>query len=160
MTRAVRLLWLVLPVLIIIGLIRLRFDAEVLNLLPSKVPAVEGLKLYQQHFANARELVITIESPEAAQTEAAARTIAEQLRPQTNLFASVTWQPPWLEHPDQTAELIAHIWFNQPPDVFNQLTNRLALEKIPDTLAATRRQLATSMSPGDIARLSYDPLGL
>src|SRR5882672_8391108 len=106
MTRAIRLLWLLLPVLIIIGVVRLRFDVEGLDLLPPDVPAVQGLKLYQQHFATARELILTVQGADAGQTENAARAIAEKLRPQTNLITAVTWQPPWLEHPDQTAELI------------------------------------------------------
>ncbi len=42
------------------GLARLRFDVEVLNLLQADLPVVQGLKLYQQHFASARELVITV----------------------------------------------------------------------------------------------------
>src|SRR5579864_3890970 len=90
-------LWIVLPVLIALGVARLHFDVEVLDLLPSNNRAVEGLKLYQQHFSNARELIITVRSGTAEQTENAARSIAERLRGQTNLVASATWQPPWLE---------------------------------------------------------------
>ncbi len=40
--------------LLALGLTRLRLDVEVLNLLPHKVPVVQGLKLYQQHFADSR----------------------------------------------------------------------------------------------------------
>ena len=87
-------LWIVLPVLIAIGLARLHFDVEVLDLLPSNNRAVEGLKLYQQRFSNARELIITVRANDAERTEGAARAIAEQLRKETNLIASLTWQPP------------------------------------------------------------------
>ena len=58
--------WLVPLVLMVIGLARLRFDAQVLDLLPSGVPAVEGLKLYEQHFASARELIITVRASNAS----------------------------------------------------------------------------------------------
>jgi predicted exporter len=153
-------LWIVLPVLVALGVARLHFDVEVLDLLPSNNRAVEGLKLYQQHFSNARELVITVRSADAEQTESTARAIAETLRRQTNLVTGVTWQPPWLENPGQTAELIAYLWFNQPPALFQQLTNRLAPANIPAALVGVRDELASSMSPGDIARLSYDPLRL
>jgi predicted RND superfamily exporter protein len=153
-------LWIVLPVLIAIGVARLHFDVEVLDLLPSNNRAVEGLKLYQQHFSNARELIITVRSGAADQTENAARAIAERLRGQTNLVASATWQPPWLENPGQTSELIGYLWFNQPPAVFDQLTNRLAPENLPASLAEVRDELAGSMSPAVIGRLSYDPLRL
>lgn len=154
------LLWLLILALIVVGLLRLRFDVEVLNLLPGEVPAVQGLKIYQEHFANARELVITIQANDPDQAENAARAIAERLRLQTNLVADATWQPPWLENPGQSAELIAYLWLNQPPEIFSSLSNRFAPKQISETLAATREQLATSMSPGDIGRLSYDPFGL
>src|SRR5438477_3713349 len=91
-----RWLWLLLLVPAIIGLTRLRFDVEVFDLLPDDLPAVKGLKIYQQYFANARELIITVTAPDAEAGEAAARAIAERLRQQTSLVAAVTWEPPWL----------------------------------------------------------------
>ena len=76
-----RWIWLPLLVLIAIGLARLRFDAEVFDLLPSDLPVVQGLQLYQEHFANARELIVTLQATEAEQVEEAARSIADQSAP-------------------------------------------------------------------------------
>src|SRR5262245_2643359 len=152
------LLLLLVPILI--GVERLRFDVEVLDLLPPELKEVQGLKIYQEHFANARELIITVRAPDAEEAAGVARDIAWRLRKETDLVASVTWQPPWLEHPGQAAELIAYLWFNQPPDVFGQLTNRLDPDHLSATLAFTREQLATSLSPVEIARGGYDPFGL
>src|SRR6516162_7658343 len=143
-----RWLWLLLLVPVVIGLTRLRFDIEVFDLLPNGLPSVEGLKLYQQYFANARELLLTLNGADAEQTETAAREIAARLKAQSNQVASVTWQPPWQEHPEQTAELLAYIWLNQPPTRFAELTNRLAPEKLEQVLSAAREELASSMSPG------------
>lgn len=153
-------LWIILPVLVALGLARLHFDVEVLDLLPSNLRAVEGLKLYQEYFSNARELIITVQSSDADQTENAARAIAENLRKQTNLVIAATWQPPWLENPGQTAELIGYLWINQPPAAFDQLAARLAVTNLPSVLAQARDELASSLSPDVIGRLSYDPLGL
>ncbi|MGH7968685.1 MAG: MMPL family transporter, partial [Limisphaerales bacterium] len=139
---------------------RLRFDVEVFDLLPPGLPAVQGLKLYQENFANARELMIAVRAPDAEAAENAARTLAEHLRPASNLVAGVTWEPPWLEHPEQAAELIAYLWFNQPPRVFAELTNRLAPARLSELLKTTREELATSLSPQEIARMSYDPFGI
>src|SRR6516225_4999204 len=127
-----RWLWLVLLVPIVLGLTRLRFDVEVFDLLPSELPAVAGLKLYQEHFSNARELLITLQGSSAEQVESAVRTIAEHLRPETNLVASVTWEPPWQEHPQQMAELVGFLWLNQPPAVFAEISNRLAADKVAE----------------------------
>src|SRR5437660_10815779 len=117
-----RWLWLLLLVPVAVGLARLRFDAEVFDLLPDELPVVQGLKLYQRHFANVRELLITLRAADAEQAESAARTLAERLRPQANLVESVAWEPPWLEHPGQIGTLLAYLWLNQPPEVFHQLT--------------------------------------
>lgn len=152
--------WLLLLIPLALGLARLRFNVEVLDLLPRNVRAVEGVKLYQQKFSNSRELILTVETPEKEQTTQAAQDIAEKLRAATHVIADVTWQPPWLEHPEQTAELIAHLWFNQPPQEFTALAARLAETNLPTVLAATRDELATTMSPTEIGRLSYDPFGL
>lgn len=151
--------WLLFLIPIAVGVARLRFDAEVLDLLPGNVPAVAGLKIYQQHFTNSRELIVTVQAGDADAAKAAAKVIAEKLRAETNLVAEVTWQPPWLEHPEQTAELIAYLWLNQPPETFNRFAGRLAPTNLPALLADTREQLASTLSPADIAQLSYDPFG-
>src|SRR5207247_2398467 len=92
--------------------------------------------------------------------EACARLIGGALSSRTRLTSSVTWQPPWLERPAQSAELVAFLWLNQSPETFGQLTNRLAATNLATVLNAAREQLATSLSPDEIARLSYDPFGL
>jgi hypothetical protein len=137
-TRPRRWLWLLALVPLVIGLFRLRLDVEVLNLLPAQLPAVQGLKLYQENFSNARELIISLRGADAESTEAAARALAEILHAATNLTAEVTWQPPWIEHPGQAAELIAYLWFNQPPALFGELTNKLAPDKVNQTLEQAR----------------------
>jgi predicted exporter/lauroyl/myristoyl acyltransferase len=155
-----RWFWLLLLVPVVAGLIRLRFDVEIFDLLPSSLPAVEGLKLYQEHFTNARELIITLQAKSPDEAEDTARHLAERLRQSEDRVAAVTWEPPWLEHPEQAAELLAYLWLNQPPDIFAELTNRLAPENRIAALTAAREELATSMSPQEIGRLSYDPYGL
>ena len=111
--RAWWLLLLLIPA--VVGWMRLRFEAEILDLLPANISAVEGLKLYQRHFAGAQDLIITVEAPDADTATAVAQALAEALRMHSNLVAGVTWQPPWLENPAQAAELIASLWLNQPP---------------------------------------------
>jgi predicted exporter/lauroyl/myristoyl acyltransferase len=133
---------------------------DVLNLLPNDLPVVQGLKLYQRNFTDSRELILTVRAPEAGQAEAAARALAQTLRKETNLTASVLWEPAWMEHPAQAAELIGYLWLNQPPPLFGELTNRLTGTNIDATLADAREQLATSFSPLDLARRGYDPYNL
>lgn len=139
---------------------RLRFDVDILDLLPPDEPTVQGLKLYQQHFTNARELIVALRAPDADTVEKLAGQLAARLRQETNLISEVTWQPPWMEKPDQLGELLGWLWFNQPPGDFAALTNRLASENLKPQLDETRELLATSMSPMDLARRSFDPFNL
>lgn len=152
--------WALLLVAVVAGLARLRFDVDVLDLLPPDEPTVQGLKLYQQHFTNARELIVALRAPDSETAEKLAGELAARLRLETNLVAEVTWQPPWMERPDQLGELLGWLWFNQPPGDFSALTNRLAPENLKPQLDETRELLATSMSPMDLARRSFDPFNL
>jgi len=152
--------WICLLLAVALGAWRLRFDPEILDLLPADVPAVQGLKIYQEHFTNARELLVTVRAADAETAEQFAGTLAEKLRAETNLVAGVTWQPPWLEQPGQLAEILACLWLNQPPAAFAALTNRLSPANVGGVLADTRDALATSLSPTDLARRAFDPFNL
>ena len=79
--------WALLLVAVVAGLARLRFDVDVLDLLPSDEPTVQGLKLYQQHFTNARELIVALRAPDADTAEKLAGELATRLRQKTNLVA-------------------------------------------------------------------------
>ncbi|HEY1787889.1 MAG TPA: MMPL family transporter [Verrucomicrobiae bacterium] len=152
--------WVILLVAIAAGFCRLRFDADVLDLLPSEEPSVQGLKLYESHFTKAGELVVTLRAQDADHAVSLAGKLAATLREHTNLVREVTWQPPWMEHPEQLGELLGWLWFNQPPPAFTELKNRLAPENLTNVLDQTKDALATSMSPMDLGRLEYDPYNL
>lgn len=152
--------WCLLIPLVAAGLWRLRFDLDILDLLPPDQPPVQGLKLYQQHFANAQELIITLHATEAERAEQLAHSLADQLRQQTNLVADATWQPPWMAEPEKLAELLGYLWLNQPPAVFGALTNLLSPGRLQSRLQETKELLATSLSPMDLARRVFDPFDL
>lgn len=153
-------LWVLLCVPLLLGLARLRFDTEVLHLLPAHLPEVRALKLWQQHFAGSRDLLITLRADDPEIASAAALAIALGLRAEPGLTGEVHWQAPWREHPGEYAEIAAAGWLNSSPEEVRQLTARLEPGRLRRELEAQREQLALSLDPGEIARLSYDPLGL
>ncbi|HTR43770.1 MAG TPA: MMPL family transporter, partial [Pseudomonadales bacterium] len=152
--------WVILLVAIGLGFCRLRFDVDVLDLLPSDEPSVMGLKLYEKYFTNARELVVTLHGKDSEQVQRVAGVLAARLRQQTNLVQEVTWQPPWMDEPQQLGELLGWLWFNQRPATVADLTNRLAPGNLSTVLDQTKDALSTSMSPMDLAKLEYDPYNL
>ena len=149
--------WVWLSIAVVAGLFRLRFDVDILNLLPPDEPTVQGLKLYQKHFTNARELVITLRARTAEDAERLTDELATRLRQETNLVESVSWQLPWVEDPSQMGELLACLWLNQPPEQFGALTNRLEPSELKAVLEQTKEELRTSMSPMEVARRAFDP---
>jgi predicted RND superfamily exporter protein len=160
MRNLLRWFWVLLLALAVVGVARLRFNIQVLDILPQDLEVVQGLKLYQEHFSDARELIMTLEGAEAETVESSARGLVERLRRMTNMVASANWTSPWQERPGEAAEFLAFLWLNQSPEVFAQLTNRFSKEAMGAAFTDVREQLTTSLSPEAIARLSYDPLGL
>lgn len=154
--------WLALLAVLLLaaGAWRLRFDVDVLGLLPRQLPEVRGLAAYQRHFASGRQLVVTVagDSPEA--TADAARSVAAALRERPSLVRSADWQAPWLENPSDLPELLAWMWLNRPPAEMESLAARLSPGRVEAELAAARETLEGSLSPADLARVAADPLGL
>jgi len=129
-----------------VGVTRLRFDAECLDLLPRDVPAVPGLKLYQQHLPTAPNSSSRARARCRCQ-ETRRANHCERLRLETNLVAEVTWQPPWLEHPSKPRVDCPSL-AESAAGGFRPRTRRPPGENhLAVVLSAAREQLATTMSP-------------
>ncbi len=142
------------------GALRLRFDADVLGLLPSDLPVVHGLKLHQAHFGSAHQLIVTVSADDADAATAAAKAIAAALGSEATLVRRALWQAPWMQDPLSSSEFLAWSWFQQPEAEVRRLVARLQPDSLPQVLVEARDQLAVSVSPAELAKLSYDPLGL
>jgi predicted RND superfamily exporter protein len=140
-----------------VGLARLSLDVEVLNLLPADNPISQGLLMYQQHFLNAGELVVTLDGESNEQTLAAVDAVVKRVRPQTNLVERLFWQPPWNDSLAGSAQFLAYLWLNAPPEKVGELAERLKPEKFEETLSATRERMTTSLDPRDFMLLPRDP---
>ncbi len=152
--------WLLIPILFVLGASRLRFDAEVLNLLPQDLPAVHGLLLQQRHFATSQELLVTVRTDEADLSERVAERVARLLSAETSVVRSVRWRPPWRDHPGDLAENLAWQWLQQPPGSLAHLEERLAPAELPRQIQSALDRLASSLDPSELMRTGYDPLGL
>lgn len=149
--------WLLLGLLVLLGLSRLRFDAEPLALLPQDVPSIAGLRLHQELFAGSRELLVTVDAPAPEAAAALAEAIALELRGDSNRVAAARWRMPLRE---SLAENIAWMWMQRPESEWQALEARWSPGRLRADLAAARERLATSLDPTELGRLGYDPLGL
>ncbi len=155
--RAVLLLLIV--ALLAIGFYRLRLGVDIFELLPGDSLMARGLRLYQNSFGTSRELILSVQAPDAQTAENAARSLAEAIE-KSRLSLRVIWQNPLAANPQARAELLAYYWFNQPPAQVGELVNNLQGERLRRRLETAKEQMAVSYQPQEIARLGYDPLGL
>ena len=98
------------------GLTRLRFDTDILSMLPGDLPEVKGLKAFHEAFSRDDELILVIEGSEqdAGSLSEAAESLGKQLA--TDGVAKQTrWKPRWNQEPQGIAELLAYLWLNGDP---------------------------------------------
>ena len=153
--------WLVLAGALVLGagLARLRFDTDILALLPADLPEARGLQVHQRHFSGARDLAVMVRATNAVVASGAARAIAEALETRPDLARSVRWRAPEMDA-DAAAENLAWLWLQQPPEALAALAEGLAPGRVNEALSAARETLATSLDPLELARVGNDPLGL
>lgn len=140
---------------------REQFDSDILALLPANVPAVEGLKIYQHEFAQARELAFFFESPEDPAILQEFRTFF------TGRLAEQPWVVRWMdapptEMPGAVRSLVpfaAPLLLNLPPEEFQNQLRSLEPGALAERVTALSRR-ARSGSPVAAFALQWDPLGL
>jgi len=156
-----RLRWVGIAVALLVfvgaGLSRISFNVDILRLLPTHLPQVKGLSLFLKHFAQPNELIVTIEAPTPAAADRTAGTLAEALAKRPDLVERVVAHAPWEKHPADLSELLAYLVLNQPPEKIRSLVAAVAPENADATLKASVERLGDSVSPQEIAVLSYDP---
>jgi predicted RND superfamily exporter protein len=140
------------------GLSRLKFDTDILSMLPGGLPEVKGLKAQHRAFARQDEAILLLEAKGDAPPVEAARSLAAALE-RDGVVKSARWQPRWTAEPEGLAELLAYLWLNGDPSEVRALAARLSPENSQATLAAALEDLATTLEGQDLALLSHDPFG-
>jgi predicted RND superfamily exporter protein len=141
------------------GLSRLSFNVDVLDLLPADQPEFDGIRDLYRHFGRENELVLTVSAADAAVAQSAAASLAERLSARDDLARSVVWHLPFEENPALAAELLAWFWLNGPPAAVGPLADRLAADRLPETLEAVLEDLTSGFLGENTLLRSYDPLG-
>ncbi len=139
----------------------LRFDSEVLNLLPRHFNSVQALKLFNGEFAQSRELTFVV-LDDTGETD---------LDDFALHFADLARQQPWVsrvmaempnENPDAFAglqDLSLPLLLNLPPEQFDRALAKLSPDAIEHRLARLRAEIGAG-SPKAEMELTFDPLGI
>ncbi len=142
------------------GLTRLRFDTDILSMLPAELPEVKGLKAFHEAFSRNDELILVIQGSEqdAGTLSGAAESLGKQLEA-AGLVKHPRWKPRWNEEPQGFAELLAYLWLNGDPAITQAQANRLAPANSAATVKDSLAKVATSMEGLDMVMLAHDPFG-
>lgn len=143
-----------------LGLTRLKFDTDILSMLPGELPEVKGLKAFHEAFARNNELIIAIEGGEddAGTLAEAAESLGKKLA-NDGVATNVRWKPSWNEDPRGIAELLAYLWLNGDPEAARMQAAKLAPEASGETLKQALGKIATSAEGLDMVMVAHDPFG-
>ena len=137
------------------------FDSDILNLLPANNPAVQGLKIYNSEFTQARELAFLLTWEKApADGDAFREMFVERLRSQ--LWVHRVLDAPPLEASGgrkSIHEILVPLLLNLPPEQFAEAVEDLSPEAIKERIGRLAAQMAAG-SPRARFELENDPLGL
>ncbi len=78
----------------------------------------------------------------------------------SDLVQRAVARAPWEKRPADLSELLAYLILNQPPEKIRSLVASLSPEQADATLKASVEKLGESISPQEVALLSYDPYNL
>ncbi len=142
------------------GLMRLRFDTDILSMMPADLPEVKGLKAFHKAFSRDNELILLIEGGEADEGSlpAAAESLAKQLEAD-GVVKRARWKPRWSDEPEGIAELLAYLWLNGDPVATAAMTDRLSPSRSAATMKESVEKIGTAMEGMSMVMLAHDPFG-
>lgn len=142
------------------GLTRLRFDTDILSMMPGELPEVKGLKAFHEAFSRNDELILVIQGGEqdAGTLADAAESLGKKLQADS-LVKNARWKPQWNEDPQGISELLAYLWLNGDPALTQAQANRLSPSSSGKTIEESLAKIATSMEGLDMVLLAHDPFG-
>ncbi len=141
---------------------RISLDSDVLNMLPGKFRAVQGLKTYNRDFEQTRELTFALrcQPGDVDKLEEFAPVFAAHLRKQPWCERVLAGSP--IETPDGIRDLqsiAVPLLLNLEPAAFDQAISKLEPDKIRGRLHRLHREIEAG-SPRPQFELQLDPLGL
>lgn len=143
---------------VVLGL-RQNFDTDILNLLPASSPAVQGLKVYNTDFTQARELAFLLTWKQPPDDAHRYREEFAALLKKQPWVVRVLDTPPLAGASGQVNEILAPLLLNLPPQEFRAALDRLNEGALEERFSRLADQVASG-SPKARFEWENDPLGL
>jgi predicted RND superfamily exporter protein len=148
---------LVLTLVSALSLLALRFDFDVLGMLPTGAPAFDNFKTFVADFGELDELIVLIEGPSPATLTAFADAFTERLR---GLDGVTAVQGKIDVEQIQQGLLGASLYNYVPVDAYDSLADRLTPAGIDAQVATDRAILQAPFDFSAVQMVRRDPLGL
>lgn len=159
MKRSWIALVLLLP-LVVAGWLRLRFETDILAILPAHVPEVRAVGLVRDGFTGGTDLVVGMEAADDWRAEEAAAALGRRLEQRFDLVAGVRRELPMEEQAQAGAALLAWMLQNAEPAAWRSWRARLEGEGAGKQVDLALQTVGTALDAEQVQRASYDPLGL
>lgn len=152
------------------GVMRLHFETEILEVLPQKIGEVQALQDFSHHFSDERQVIILLKAggqpigqhynlEDEEVTAEDAENLALFLRKKFP-EAEVTYQSSFEENPALFAASVAKIWSYAPPEQVDSLVEVFEDEVLLATrLDQVKFDLQNSFDQEKSITQAYDPLG-
>ena len=143
----------------IIGLRRLSFATDVLEILPAGIPEVEALQVFREYFDDDHRVILLLRHEEEVFEEDAVE-LADFLREKLPPEARVQYRPRFEDDPESFAKSLARMWTDADPEEVAQFTKKLgARTELDALLVEAKDKVALSLDQGQATMSAYDPLG-
>lgn len=149
---------------------RLRFETNILEVLPQQIGAVQALQDFSHHFADERKVIVLLKAgsrPIGEESGEITDEITVEDAENLALFlrkelpdSEVMYQSSLEENPDIFAASVAKIWSYTPPEKVEKLVEKLGDENQLDLhLAQVKSDIENSFNQEQAMTQAYDPLG-
>ena len=138
---------------------RLRFETDILEVLPGHLASVEALKVSQKYFDNDQHVVLLLQSETEEIDEQDVSDLAAHLRKKLSP-AKVLYQSELEENPSAFAKALAELWRYAPPSDVKNLSTRLLNESaLTAHIRDVKEEIRGSFDQEKSTMSAYDPLG-
>ncbi len=152
------------------GVMRLHFETDILEVLPQKMGQVQALQDFSQHFADERQVIILLKAgdqPIGVDYDDEDEEITAEDAEELAIFlrekfpdVEVTYQSSFEENPALFAASVARIWSYAPPEQVESLVNVLGDDaRLTAHLGQVKSDLQNSFDQEKAMTQAYDPLG-
>ena len=141
------------------GLMRLRFETNILEVLPKDLGCVEALKVSQEHFGIDQQVVVMLQSEQEEVDEEDVAKLAAHLREKLP-GSKVLYKSELEEDPAAFGKALAEIWRYAPPaDVRLMSSHLLDKESLASHIEKVMAEIRGSFDQEKSTMAAYDPLG-